>query len=80
MICTSSLGECPLERVGDIGIFHEVHEAGVKNACEKFAEAASDGNWAVIGQILFGAFFVESGDICLFPLLGEGGSLVYMVD
>ena len=70
MVCTiPSLGECPLEWVGDVSIFHEVHEAGVENACEHFSEAAGDGDGAVVGWVVFWAFFVEGGNICLLPLL-----------
>ena len=81
MVSTSpALGECTLEWVGDVSVFHKVHEAGVENAGEYFSKAAGDGYGAVVGRVVFRAFFVEGGNICLLSLLGEVGGVVYVVE
>ena len=69
--------EGALEGVGDIGICHEEHKAGVEVSSEKFAKATCDGYGAVICWVVFGAFFVEGGNIGILPRGGEIGRIPY---
>ena len=73
---TSAFGEGALEGVGDIGVCHEEHKAGIKDSSEKFAEATCDGYGAVICLVVFGCFFVEGRNIGVLPWGGELGGLI----
>ena len=73
---TSAFSECALEGKGDIGICHKVHQVGIKDFSEEFAEATCDGHGAVICWVMFGAFFMEGSNIGILPWGGELGGLI----
>ena len=64
------------EGVGDIGLCHKVHEAGIEDTSEELAKAAGDGYGVVICGVLFGAFFMKDCDVGFLPWGGELGCLV----
>ena len=60
MVCASfSLGEGTLEGVGYVCLLHEMHESGIKDAGEQFAETAGNRDWTVVGWVLFRSPFVQ---------------------
>ena len=69
----------PPGRGGICWYLHEVHEAGVQDTCEEFAETVCDGNRAVVCRVMFRAFFVEGCNIGFLPCSWELGCLVYVV-
>ena len=81
MVCASfSLGEGTLEGVGYVCLLHEMHESGVKDAGEQFAETAGNRYWTVVCRNLFRSPFMEGCDICRLPWGWEVRRGIYSVE